>query len=368
MKFTVISSAPVFQENGNIKSYSPFVKEMNVWFENFVDISILAPSYYPEKILLNCFIRNDIRLLKVFFLDFRNFSKSFVSILKLPGIIFKIIKVIRITDHIHIRCPGNMGLLGLLVSIFFPGKAKTIKYAGNWDKNSVQPLSYRFQKWLLNNPVLIRNKKVLIYGRWPKQPKHVISFFTASYSKTKIIHANKTLDEKIKFIFCGSLVPGKNPVLAIEIIHNLILKGYSIQFDIYGDGVNRQDLQEYIQINNLKDQVFLHGNETQSVLIEAYKGAHFCLLPSKSEGWPKAIAEGMFFGCVPIATNISCLPWMLEEGKRGILINFDVEEAAGKIEELIKKPSKYLSISKKARDWSQYYTLEKFEKAISELL
>ena len=45
------------------------------------------------------------------------------------------------------------------------------------------------------------------------------------------------------------------------------------------------------------------------------------ILPSKSEGWPKAIAEGMFFGCIPIATPVSCVPWMLADGSRGILVS-----------------------------------------------
>ena len=29
----------------------------------------------------------------------------------------------------------------------------------------------------------------------------------------------------------------------------------------------------------------------------------------------------MFFGCIPIATSVSCVPWMLGGGSRGILIS-----------------------------------------------
>jgi hypothetical protein len=31
----------------------------------------------------------------------------------------------------------------------------------------------------------------------------------------------------------------------------------------------------------------------------------------------KAIAEGMFWGCIPVGTAVSCVPFMLDEGKRG---------------------------------------------------
>ena len=36
-------------------------------------------------------------------------------------------------DHIHLRCPGNIGLLGCFSSNFISKKIKTAKYAGNWD-------------------------------------------------------------------------------------------------------------------------------------------------------------------------------------------------------------------------------------------
>src|SRR5690606_34200508 len=48
--------------------------------------------------------------------------------------------------------------------------------------------------------------------------------------------------------------------------------------------------------------------------------SHFLILASKSEGWPKAVAEAMFFGCILIVTPVSCVPWMLNYGSRGILI------------------------------------------------
>ena len=68
------------------------------------------------------------------------------------------------------------------------------------------------------------------------------------------------------------------------------------------------------------------------VIKEVLKKSDFLILPSKSEGWPKAIAEAMFFGTIPIATKISCVPYMLGYGKRGILIEPDVDKATKSIE------------------------------------
>jgi len=49
-------------------------------------------------------------------------------------------------NHIHLRCPGNIGLLACLIQILFPNTPKTSKYAGNWDPNAKQPFTYKIQK------------------------------------------------------------------------------------------------------------------------------------------------------------------------------------------------------------------------------
>jgi len=92
-----------------------------------------------------------------------------------------IFKAMYQADHIHLRCPGNIGLLGCVVQILFPFKLKTAKYAGNWDPKAKQPWSYRFQKWLLSNSFLTRNMKVLVYGEWEGSSKNIHPFFTATY-------------------------------------------------------------------------------------------------------------------------------------------------------------------------------------------
>lgn len=166
--------------------------------------------------------------------------------------------------------------------------------------------------------------------------------------------------------------------MAAEIIHNLYKSGFEVSLGMYGDGPERIKITGYIENNDLEEVIKLHGNQSQETLIEAYKEAHFCILPSKSEGWPKALAEGMFFGCIPIGTEISCVPWMLGRGLRGILIpstsyrSFYKEDivlnTSNKISELLKDGKEMKLMSKKAQEWSQKYTLEKFRNEIHKLL
>jgi len=110
------------------------------------------------------------------------------------------------------------------------------------------------------------------------------------------------------------------------------------------------------------------GNCKLEELKEVYKASHFLILASQSEGWPKAVAEAMFFGCIPIVTSVSCVPWMVDYGKRGILIDENVTSATEKIQQEIRNPENLKEISIDAQTWSQEYTLEKFEEGIKGIL
>ena len=274
------------------------------------------------------------------------------------------------TNHIHLRCPGNIGLLGCFVQIVFPSKPKTAKYAGNWDPKSKQPVSYKIQKWILSNTFLTKKMKVLVYGNWPLQTKNITPFFTASYFQNEIeAVSKKDLKDLIRLIYVGGLTVGKQPLLSVQTAHELINKGFQVQLDIYGDGIMRNEVEDYVKSNQLDNSIFLHGNQPKNVVKEAYKESHFLLFISKSEGWPKVVAEAMFWKCLPISSKVSCVPYMLDYGSRGILIeNNNINEIVAKLTSILINKKLYLKKVKKAREWSQNYTLDRFLLEIEKLL
>jgi glycosyltransferase involved in cell wall biosynthesis len=272
-------------------------------------------------------------------------------------------------DHIHLRCPGNIGLLGCLIQMLFPKKPKTAKYAGNWDPKSRQPWSYRLQKRILSNTLVTRNMQVLVYGEWKGKTKNIKPFFTATYNEAdKLPFAQKDLEGEINFVFVGTLVKGKNPLYAIRLVEALFQKGRRVILKLYGEGSERKILEDYIAENQLEKIISLEGNQTKETLKIAYQNSHFVILPSKSEGWPKAIAEGMFWGCVPIATPVSCLPFMLDYGNRGVLLAMHLERDFTQVETILHDQMDFDFKRNKASDWSRNYTLNAFEGAIKELL
>jgi len=370
MKFTIITHVNHIQRANNYFGYAPYIHEMNIWFKYVDEVIIVAPMQKVSPTAIDSSYKHEkIDFRKVPHFSFTSFSRIFSSVLKLPIIFWKVFFAMKDADHIHLRCPGNMGLIGCFVQILFPYKIKTAKYAGNWDSKSKQPFTYNIQKWILSNTFLTRNMEVLVYGNWENQSKNIKPFFTATYSDSeKEVLVKPILNPVINFVFVGSLVSGKNPLYAIKLVEKLAKKGKSVILNLYGEGEEKENLQNYIRKNNLHDFIFLHGNKNKETVKIAYQKSHFVILPSQSEGWPKAIAEGMFWGCVPLATKISCVPFMLDFGNRGVLLEMDLNQDINQIENIISDENNFRNKSILAQNWSQYYTLEFFETEVKKLL
>lgn len=370
MTFCIITHVHHTKSNGDYFGYAPYIDEMNIWLKYVDKVIIVAPlKNFENSAIHQKYKHQNIEFIAVPDFSLTSFGAICKTILNLPKILFLIFTAMKKSNHIHLRCPGNMGLLGSLVQILFPKKKKTAKYAGNWDANSIQPISYRIQKYILSNTFLTKKMQVLVYGTWSNQSRNIKSFFTATYLESDKINVEpKNLNSSIQFIFVGSLTSGKQPFEAIKIVQKLKLLNYDVQLNIYGEGAEKQNLKNYIDSNNLYDTIILKGNVSKEEMKSVYQESHFLILNSKSEGWPKVVAEAMFWGCLPIASQVSCIPTMLDYGKRGILISNSFPNDIEAIEMLIKNQELYNAKIKEAISWSRNFTIDKFESEIKKLV
>nr|WP_314897190.1 glycosyltransferase [uncultured Flavobacterium sp.] len=370
MKFAVITHVPHVVTENNFYAYAPYVREMNVWAKYASELIVVAPEIAgPVSPIDSSYEHHGIQFVKIDSFDLLRLKSVFRAVLKIPRISWRIYTAMKKADHIHLRCPGNIGLLGCLIQILFPSIPKTAKYAGNWDPKSKQSWTYKLQQLILGNTFLTRNMQVLVYGEWEGSSKNIKPFFTATYYEIdKLPISKKNLKGRIDFVFAGALVKGKNPLYAIQLIETLYQKGYDVTLALYGEGAERNALKQYIIENNLEKIISLEGNQSNEIVKKVYQNSHFVLLPSDSEGWPKVIAEGMFWGCVPVVTSVSCVPFMLDYGERGVLLEMKLEEDSLRIETLLRHQIDFDTKRNNAAQWSRGYTLDVFEQEIEKLL
>lgn len=370
MKFVIITHVPHGFINKEYFAYAPYVREMNIWTKFADAVEIVAPLGLNQKTAIDlAYDHQRIAFNKIQSMDLLGFRSVVKALLQTPVTAFKIFQAMRHADHIHLRCPGNIGLLGCFMQIFFPKKTKTAKYAGNWDLKAKQPLSYRLQKWILNNSFLTKNMQVLVYGEWEGSSKNIRPFFTATYhDRDKVAVAKRSFSDKIRFLFVGTLSAGKQPMYVVAIIQELLKRNHNVVLDFYGEGAESQKMKNIVSEKQLQGRIFFNGNQPEKVVRKAYQQSHFMVLASKSEGWPKVVAESMFWGCFPIATAVSCVPYMLDHGNRGILLTMDIENDTAQIEAILQNSGDYHSKMILGMEWSRKYTLDLFESQIKVLM
>lgn len=100
----------------------------------------------------------------------------------------------------------------------------------------------------------------------------------------------------------------------------------------------------------------------------AYKKSNFLILPSKSEGWPKVVAEAMFWSCLPLTSDVSCVNYMISNGARGQILNLNLNEDVENIKKILNNFNAYNQMCKLARDWSQQFTTDYFENEIKKII
>ena len=179
---------------------------------------------------------------------------------------------------------------------------------------------------------------------------------------------SRTNENQFMFLFIGTLSKGKQPLYVIQLVEELYKRGKNVILELYGEGSLRKELELYITQNNLESIISLKGNHSRETVLKAYQSSHFLILPSKSEGWPKVVAEAMFWGCVPIASPVSCVSYMMGNGSRGVILQEELNQDVDQIEAVISKQEVYQKMASEGQTWSRQFTTDKFEAEIKKLL
>ncbi len=228
-----------------------------------------------------------------------------------------ILRELRDADAVHVRAPANITLYAIvLLALRAMPRPRWIKYAGDWRPTGREPRSYWLQRKLLEGTT--HRAQVSINGRYAEQPPHVHSFDNPCLTDEELERGRRAAEGKqltspVRLLFVGHFGAAKNPRVAIEIVEALREDGIAVHLDLAGDGPERSELEAQVARANIGSHVTFHGAMPRPELAALYDAAHFVVLPSRTEGWPKVLGEGMASGAVPLATAVGSIPEMLGE-------------------------------------------------------
>jgi glycosyltransferase involved in cell wall biosynthesis len=94
---------------------------------------------------------------------------------------------------------------------------------------------------------------------------------------------------------------------------------------------------------------------------EGYRRAQVKVLASRTEGYPKVLAEAMVHGCLPVAADVAINRQIVAEGERGATFPWgEPESLAAVLRGIIADPSRLAEQIRAGRAYTRGVTLEAF--------
>jgi glycosyltransferase involved in cell wall biosynthesis len=273
-----------------------------------------------------------------------------------------ILKEVNGASHVQIRVPMGIGVYVLPLFLFIPRKfILWVKYANNWGHVS-NSLGYRFQRWFLGKNFL--KCVATINGFWPNQKKHLKSFENPCINNEQFQFGkaiDKSFDNKLKVIFAGRLEEAKGIDLILKVLKTLPQDRFE-EWVFIGEGPLKKALQNATK--KLKINAKFPGFVSQSEVHRYLANADILILPSKSEGFPKIVAEAWNYKVIPVVSPVGSLPHYLKNGKNGFIMDDVSKKSLNNVfEEFLKMtPQKLQGIAQNGQELAHKFTFEYYYK------
>ncbi len=160
-----------------------------------------------------------------------------------------------------------------------------------------------------------------------------------------------------RLIFVGRLAAIKAQHMLIEAVALLRARGRKVFLTLVGEGPARQALEDLIVERRLSEQVRLSGACNHDKVVDFYRNSDAFVLASFGEGIPVVLMEAMAMELPCVATWITGIPELIDNGVEGLLVPpADPVALADAIERLIEDPAltRRIGVAARAKILSTY--------------
>lgn len=279
-----------------------------------------------------------------------------------PMFLINAIKAMKKNDIIHMWVPYYLTSLKiiLLKRIFFPGKkliltmdtvpGYSFSMGKFWDK-TFRVYNKMFGWLLFRTPDMITlyGNSLVPFALKAGIPRKKVQVLSTGIKPKKISpnEKQKNLDGVKKelgiggatkiILFVGLLVPRKGIDKIIRMADEL--RKEDVVFLLAGDGPNRKEYEQRVKELKLESKIRFLGFRTDTPRL--YQASDILVLPAEGEGLPGVVMEAMSFGVPCVASNIPCIPDLIDNSRSGFLCNKDdYKEFAARLKELVRNNKK----------------------------
>lgn len=199
-----------------------------------------------------------------------------------------------------------------------------------------------------------KSKIVRIYN--PIDTEEILKKSDASTPLSMTNHHPSSIFQHPTFVSVGTVFPQKGFDRLLKVHKKLLDEGYQHQIKIIGDGY------DFENIKNLKTELGLGKTAEMLGFTENpypyVKAADFYILSSRYEGFPTVLFEAITLKKNIIATDVSGVREMLEDGKLGLIVENSEEGIYQGMKKALTNPEYFEKYQENLKDYQMPFNLE----------
>lgn len=242
------------------------------------------------------------------------------------------------------------------IELLFPTKRKENYLLGSIGKKLNLPVVFRLgifrpirkidlpQRYVYKN----MSNKIIVNAKIIKD--YLLDDKVAESEKIEVVYNGYKFDTlkgyiplpniaKDKFVFAsaGRLAPQKGYDFLLKAVNILKEKSDKFVLLIAGDGPDKKEYEEFIQTNNISENVVLLGHIEN--VRSLFAQSNCVVIPSRAEGIPNTLMEAWSEKRAVIASNAAGIPEAVDNQKNGILVDLNEEQIASVMLKLLENPN-----------------------------
>jgi len=182
----------------------------------------------------------------------------------------------------------------------------------------------------------------------------------------RMIREEKDVEDRLmnvvprRLLFVGRMAAEKGLLFLVNTFEELLRDRPWLELHIAGSGPLEQQVSRLVRALGIERSVIMHGFVASgNDLIALYDRCDILVLPSYTEGLPRAAIEGMGRGLAVVATRVGGIPYLIKSGVNGVLIEPDrTNELVEAVSFLIENPKDLREMALKGYELSRTLTFE----------
>lgn len=213
---------------------------------------------------------------------------------------------------------GKNNLMAIGTSLFLPAKVvvsvrgePTMEYEGKFMQFLAKSMF-----GLADGVIFQTEAAKLFFPKWvQKKAKILPNPLNPKFLNRKYIGVRED-----KIVAVGRLDENKNHAMLIHAFARITSEFPNMKLVIYGEGSNREQLEQLVTEKGLEERIELPGNITD--VAEHIANARIFVLTSNTEGMPNSIMEAMALGLPVVSTDCPCggPAALIQDGENGLLV------------------------------------------------